>query len=118
VAYSTDGGKTFTNPIIASTVPSNFATIGMKNNEFGIGEYNQVISTKGYAIPVWSDGRTGTGDLNVYASFIKLGDGSTSVEKIVNLGENALSSIFFKSSRTKFLLNLPIQNQTIYNKNC
>ncbi len=112
MAYSTDGGKTFTNPIIASTVPSNFATIGMKNNEFGIGEYNQVISTKGYAIPVWSDGRTGTGDLNVYASFIKLGDGSTSVEKIVNLGEMHFRiKIFQILLRTKFLLNLPIQNQ-------
>jgi hypothetical protein len=29
-----------------------------------------VLSTSGYAIPFWADGRDGTGDLNIYSAFI------------------------------------------------
>ena len=68
MAYSFDGGQTFTRNFFVSSIPTDFQTIRLQNGTFGIGEYNQVISTGGYAIPVWADGRKGNGDLDIYAS--------------------------------------------------
>jgi hypothetical protein len=72
MAYSFDGGNTFTKNFRVSTAPTNFATIGTRNSQFGIGEYTQVLSTKGYAIPVWTDGRNNNGNLNIYTAFIPI----------------------------------------------
>lgn len=72
MAYSFDGGKTFTKNIRVSSEATNFSTIGRKNNSFGIGEYTQVVATSGYAIPVWADGRSGDGDMDIYAAFIPI----------------------------------------------
>jgi hypothetical protein len=109
-SFSFDGGKTFSEPIASNTIPSNFSTIGTKNGRFGIGEYNQVISTKYYAIPVWSDGRDGNGNLNVYAAFIPLVEGqNTSVEKIVNFGENSINLEIFPNPSID-ILNVHINN--------
>lgn len=63
--FSFDGGDSFlkTN---ASSTPTNFKTIGNKNNSFGIGEYNQTVCNKDYAFPIWSDARKGDGNLDLY----------------------------------------------------
>ena len=66
---STDGGQTFQN-VKVSTVATDFAHVGDKNQGFGIGEYTQVLATDNYIIPVWSDCRTNDGDMNIYAAFI------------------------------------------------
>ncbi|OGU56829.1 MAG: hypothetical protein A2X64_07385 [Ignavibacteria bacterium GWF2_33_9] len=109
-AFSFDGGLTFTKPIPANQIPTDFSTIGYKNNKFGIGEYNQVISTSSYAIPVWCDGRTGSGDLNVYAAFIPLND-ETSVERIVNFGDNSFNLNIFPNPTTD-KINIQLQNSS------
>ena len=72
MAYSFDGGKTFTDNIQVTSEATDFATIGRQNGGFGIGEYTQVIATSGYAIPVWADGRNGNGDMDVYAGFFPI----------------------------------------------
>lgn len=91
VSFSFDGGETFTKPIIANVTPTDFKTIGLKNNKFGIGEYNQIVATKNYAIPVWSDGRLNNGDLNIYAAFIPITDKTdVTVEKISSINQNSL----------------------------
>lgn len=87
IAYSTDGGETFTNQFPVSTNPTDFATVGSQNAEFGIGEYTQVISTKNFAIPIWTDGRENNGDLNIYAGFVPL-DGSTNTITFTSLSTN------------------------------
>jgi len=66
---SEDGGQTFENAGVTS-VETDFAHVGDVNQGFGIGEYTQVLATESYIIPVWTDGRTNDGDLNVYAAFI------------------------------------------------
>lgn len=94
VSYSFDGGETFTKPIAANIVPTDFNTVGLKNNKFGIGEYNQIVATKNYAIPVWSDGRLNNGDLNIYAAFIPISDKTdVSLEKFSSINQNALQII-------------------------
>jgi hypothetical protein len=77
LTYSDDGGVTFAPDIKVTTVPSEFSEIGSQNGGFGIGEYNSILSTSTYAIPVWADGRTNNGMINLYAAFVQLGTDST-----------------------------------------
>lgn len=73
VAYSFDEGVTFTPPVNASLAPSDFSDIGLLNDNFGVGEYTQVVCTDYNAIPVWSDGRSNNGDIDIYAAILPLG---------------------------------------------
>lgn len=77
MAYSFDGGRTFQKNIQVSASASDFSTIGNQNGGFGIGEYTQVVATSGYAIPVWGDGRSGNGDLDIYAAFLPITPGNS-----------------------------------------
>ena len=72
IAWSNDGGSTFNNDIPVSNQPTDFNTVGAINQNFGIGEYNAVLSTEMYAIPIWSDGRTNDGEMNLYAAIVPL----------------------------------------------
>lgn len=72
VSYSQDEGASFFSPLQASTVASDFAQIGGLNGGFGIGEYTQVVATDNFAIPVWADGRSNNGDIDLYAAVLAL----------------------------------------------
>lgn len=74
VAYSYNEGDTFTPPVKASSTSSDFGLIGAQNGGFGIGEYTQVVCAPHTAIPVWSDGRTNDGNIEIYAAFLPIGD--------------------------------------------
>jgi hypothetical protein len=76
-AISTDGGKSFSENKPITNIPSNFNNIGGDNNGFGIGEYNQIILTKDNFIPIWGDGRSNDGNVNVM--FAKEPLGSTGI---------------------------------------
>ncbi len=82
VAYSFNGGVRFSHMVRASERSTDFGSIGALNSGFGIGEYTQVLSTSGYAIPVWTDGRTGDGDLNIFAAFLPIDTALAGVERI------------------------------------
>lgn len=69
-ATSTDGGQSFGTNTQVTTLPTDFSTIGSQNQDFGIGEYTQVLATDGYIIPTWCDGRGNDGNVNVYVAFI------------------------------------------------
>ena len=84
--------------------------VGSQNGGFGIGEYNAVLATSTYAIPVWADGRTNDGNLNLYAAFIKLGaDSVTGIENITAVnGALKISSLY--PNPVKELLNLSYES--------
>lgn len=65
LGFSEDGGESFEN-IKVSQEPSDFAVIGALNTQFGIGEYNEIVSTNGYMMPFWADGRNNDGSIAVY----------------------------------------------------
>ena len=69
IGQSTDQGLTWTNAPVA-TSPMDFSKVMDVNQNFGIGEYTQVLTTPNYTIPIWSDGRDNTGNLRVYAAFL------------------------------------------------
>ncbi len=77
VAYSFDEGETFQPSVAASTAPSDFSAIGGLNAGFGIGEYTQVVCAPHTAIPVWADGRTNDGNIEIYAAFLSIGNAPT-----------------------------------------
>jgi hypothetical protein len=70
MAWSFDGGQNFNNDIPVSNAPADFTTIGSVNRDFGIGEYNAMMATENYGIPVWGDGRTNDGELDIYAAIV------------------------------------------------
>jgi hypothetical protein len=65
LGVSKDGGQSF-EQIKVSTESSDFSQIGSLNQGFGIGEYNQVVSTEKYVIPFWADGRSNNGEVSIY----------------------------------------------------
>jgi hypothetical protein len=77
-SYSLDGGATFEGNVRVSTAATN-ADANIVGS-FGIGDYTKCLSTAGYAIPVWVDGRENDGDLNVFAAFVPLREGTSGVE--------------------------------------
>ena len=69
IGQSTDQGQTWTNAPVATSA-MDFSAVMDVNQNFGIGEYTQVLATPNYTIPIWSDGRDNTGQLRVYAAFL------------------------------------------------
>ena len=110
LATSTDGGLTFPNNLQVTQAPTDFATVGSKNSGFGIGEYTCMVSSPGYAIPVWADGRKNNGDLDIYSAFISIAD-SMAVQHIVPLGDAFSVSGPFPNPTTggqaQFEVNIP-----------
>ena len=88
MTYSFDGGETFIPNFKVTSQAADFSMIDVKNRGFSIGEYNQMVATKGYAIPVWADGRNNNGDINVYTAFVPISRNPVSVESLspVNSG--------------------------------
>ncbi|MEL6719780.1 MAG: T9SS type A sorting domain-containing protein, partial [Bacteroidota bacterium] len=81
MTYSEDGGATFVPNFPVSTEAADFSVIGSKNGNFGIGEYTQTLATSSFAIPVWADGRTNDGNIDLYVAFVPL-DGSGGVVNV------------------------------------
>jgi len=89
LTQSDDGGISWTEPVVLTGASSDFSVIGSENSDFGIGEYNQTLVTDYQAIPIWADGRTNDGNINVYAAFAPFNeDFSVSVENWYNIGTN------------------------------
>ncbi|HHH49784.1 MAG TPA: T9SS type A sorting domain-containing protein, partial [Saprospiraceae bacterium] len=82
MTYSTDGGKSFESNFAVSSSASDFNSIGDKNGGFGIGEYTQVIASSAYAIPVWSDGRTNDGNIDLFIAFVPLYEAALGYEQV------------------------------------
>jgi hypothetical protein len=84
-AFSFDGGQSFTGSFSVSGDKTNFSTVGNQNNGFGIGEYNQVLMTDGYALPVWADGRTNDGRLDIYIAFSEITRNPAGVKELATI---------------------------------
>lgn len=85
---SNDGGDNFETDFPVSTDASDFKVIGQSNANFGVGEYTQVVTTNGYAIPFWADGRGNDGNIEIYTSLIPIGNNvTTDVKEVSTLNE-------------------------------
>lgn len=112
LAYSFDGGLTFTAGAPVSAQPTDFASVGERNGRFGIGEYTQVLATRGYAIPVWTDGRQGNGDLNIVAAFVPIGAEAAGAERVTSVsGEAAIVSAVHSSGELSVRFTLGVRSR-------
>jgi len=85
LSYSEDGGDSFTE-VQLNAEPSNFDIVVGISDDFGIGEYHQVLATEDHAYSFWSDGRSNNGDLNIYMAKVAL-DGSSNVQQYTVLSD-------------------------------
>ncbi len=93
IGVSYDGGETFTEAQLNSS-PSDFDFVIPSSNDFGIGEYHQLVATNDTAVSFWSDGRTNDGDLNIYMAKTNL-DGTLSVDEYTMISDNiSVSSLY------------------------
>ncbi|HZG01676.1 MAG TPA: T9SS type A sorting domain-containing protein, partial [Chitinophagales bacterium] len=86
MALSFDGGASFPNQYKISDSGTDFSTVGSQTGGFGIGEYNQVVTTPHMAFPVWADARTNDGQLDIYAAAALLNPDYTSVHSLSTVG--------------------------------
>ncbi len=87
LGISHDGGDSFTE-IRLNTDPSDFDDVIPSSNNFGIGEYHQLVATDYTALSFWSDGRTNDGDLNIYMSKININGPFLNVQEHSLISEN------------------------------
>ena len=114
MTYSLDGGETFIDDFPVSAEAADFSVIGSVNENFGIGEYTQVIATDEYAIPFWADGRTNDGNIDIYSAKISLDpDNVTSVQEfsIVKPGL-AINKLFPNPAGEQSKLELELRERT------
>jgi len=64
LAYSWDGGLTFTNRLISSAQTPQ----SMPNGDVRFGDYIGIDSWGGHTVPVWTDERTGGFDMDIYTA--------------------------------------------------
>ena len=113
MAKSNNGGLSFEKNFSISTISTDFRTVGYQNNSFGIGEYNQVLITNSYAIPVWSDGRKKDGNLDIYVAFVKLDSVYVGMNDISVISEKiSLEKMFPNPASDELNLSLYLNNTT------
>ncbi len=79
-------GSTFLPSYQVTSAGTDFSKVGLSNSDFGIGEYTQILGLKDYIIPVWTDGRTNNGNLNIYVAFINRK--TMNVEQLTGVNNN------------------------------
>jgi Secretion system C-terminal sorting domain/BNR/Asp-box repeat len=114
LCYSFDAGETFTDDFPVTSQPTDFRYIGNGNNGMGILEYTQIVTTKGYAIPVWADGRTNTGDIDIYVAFVPLTEDVTSVDEVKPIN-NSISIQSISPNPASNMIKLDINSDTKLN---
>lgn len=82
MCFSFDGGRSFSKNFAVTSQVTDFSRYVGQANSFGVGEYNQVLATKGYAIPFWGDGRGGT--VRVFTAKVPISSSPTSGVESLN----------------------------------
>lgn len=108
MAVSNDYGETFSFNKQLTSQASDFRFIGKRNSEFGIGEYNAVVSTSGYAFPVWAEDRSGNGDVRVYFAKVDYDpENVSSVESVRDISNDLIINNVFPNPANS-ILNLDL----------
>ncbi len=110
MTYSFDGGESFIPEFYVSQDSTNFQTVGMQRT-FGIGEYNQVVASKGHAIPVWADGRKGNGDLDIYAAVVPIGKKVAGIKELQNITKSYNLNLYPNPATKLLSLDFNLLNQ-------
>lgn len=111
MTVSKDGGDSFESDFAVSTDASDFSVIGQSNNNFGVGEYTQVVTTNNYAIPFWADGRDNDGNIEIFTSLIPIGiDQTTDVKEVGTVSEQFnVTNLYPNPAKTLATLDIELK---------
>lgn len=84
---------TFEEEFVISCARTDFAKVGLGNANFGVGEYNTTLATRNTLLPIWADGRSNDGDLDVLIAHIPITEESGNSCTPVSINSLANSSI-------------------------
>ena len=109
LSNSCDGGISFSPEIPVSGQGMDFVAAGLLNDNFGVGEYTQVVATGSKAFPFWADGRSNDGNLEVMSSKVNLAcNRAVAVQEVQNLSSALrLERVFPNPMQTA--LNLAVE---------
>jgi hypothetical protein len=111
MGISSDGGETFAE-FQLNSVSSDFTHVIPASNDFGIGEYHQVVATENTAISFWSDGRSNDGDLNIYMAKVDIDNPTTGVNELGIVTERISISTLFPQPVTNVVnFNLSVKEK-------
>jgi hypothetical protein len=105
LAYSFDGGESFTNNTKISSASTDFSLF-TGNSVFGIGEYNMLVATEGWCFAVWADGRKGDGKLDIYVAKVPIRDDLTGVNEVINVNSALNAEVFPNPANDKAILSI------------
>lgn len=111
MGISYDGGDNFTE-IQLNTTASDFDFIIPSSNNFGIGEYHQLVATNDTAIAFWSDGRTNDGDLNIYMAKVNLTNPLSVEELSLISNQITISSLYPQPSSNNVYADIVLKETT------
>ncbi len=96
--------------------PTDFAKIQKPiNQDFGIGEYNKMVTTEHFAIPFWGDNRDNDGDINIYMALVPLDgvDYSVGLNEINLVSDNiSVGKIYPNPSSGVFNIDIDLKKAT------
>ncbi|PKL85798.1 MAG: hypothetical protein CVV22_06490 [Ignavibacteriae bacterium HGW-Ignavibacteriae-1] len=111
IATSDDQGESF-QELQLTSIPTDFAKIGLRNQEFGIGEYNALISSYDLVLPIWADGRTNDGNINIYMAKLRTLKTDEPPDDIVNITSNLfITNVFPNPSDDLMSIEVVLKNQ-------
>jgi hypothetical protein len=111
IASSDDQGESF-QELQLTSIPMDFARIGSKNSEFGIGEYNALISSYDLVLPIWADGRTNDGNINIYMAKLRSLKTDEPPDDIVNITSNLFITKLYPNPTDEFVkIEFVLHNQ-------
>jgi hypothetical protein len=102
LASSDDQGETF-KEVQLTSMPMDFSRIGTKNSQFGIGEYNALVSSYDLVYPIWADGRTNDGNINIYMAKLRTLKTDEPPDDIVNITSNLFITKLFPNPASEKL---------------
>lgn len=111
LGISYDGANTFTE-VKLNSISSDFENVIPASNNFGIGEYHQLVATNNTAISFWSDGRTNNGDLNIYMAKVNLNSPTTVQELSIVSDAISISDIFPLPAQNCAYTNMKLSKTT------
>lgn len=112
LGISTDGGNTITE-IKLTSATTDFNLIGSQNENFGIGEYCQVVATENTAIPFWADGRSNDGDINIYYAKINIANPVTAIPVVSSISNTINITAYPNPVNNYSIISIKVKQTTI-----
>lgn len=99
-AVSSDGGETFVNHRISTHVTD--PMVARRYSSLAVADYIGIAAGDDGFFPVWNDGRTNDGNLDVYMSRVDIGTSVTSVDRTIP--ESSPSARLFPTPATSYAI--------------